>query len=186
MKETNLCSIWGGAVNSLQLRHNGCDSVSNNQPHDCLLFRLFKWRSKKTSKLRVTASLAFVRGIHRSPANSPHKWPVTRKMFPFDDVIVCNAFVFIACPDFSDFSWNVEFQNWHNSKIKTGSLQAYSQFFQCSLNRDIGINFWGDLENARFWLICVSLWNITYIHVYRLSMYMHICKNKVMCCVICI
>ena len=33
-------------------------------------------------------SLAFVRGIHRRPANSPHKWPVTRKMFPFDDVIM--------------------------------------------------------------------------------------------------
>ena len=29
-----------------------------------------------------------VRRIHRSPVNSPHKWPVTRKMFPFDDVIM--------------------------------------------------------------------------------------------------
>ena len=35
-----------------------------------------------------SASLAFVRGIHRGPVNSPHKWPVTRKMFPFDDVIM--------------------------------------------------------------------------------------------------
>ena len=34
------------------------------------------------------ASLAFVRGIHRWPVNSPHKWPVTRKMFPFEDVIM--------------------------------------------------------------------------------------------------
>ena len=34
------------------------------------------------------ASLAFVRGIHRWPVNSPHKGPVTRKMFPFDDVIM--------------------------------------------------------------------------------------------------
>ena len=34
------------------------------------------------------ASLAFVRGIPRSPVNSPHKWPVTRKMFPFHDVIM--------------------------------------------------------------------------------------------------
>ena len=33
----------------------------------------------------------FVRGIHRSPVDSPHKWPVTRKMFPLDDVIM--AFV---------------------------------------------------------------------------------------------
>ena len=34
------------------------------------------------------ASLAFVRGIHRGPVNSPHKWPVTQKMFPFDDFIM--------------------------------------------------------------------------------------------------
>ena len=39
-------------------------------------------------KHQSSASLAFVRGIHRGPMNSPHKWPVTRKMFPFDDVIM--------------------------------------------------------------------------------------------------
>ena len=40
-------------------------------------------------KHQSSASLAFVRGIHWSPVNSPHKWPVTRNMFPFDDVIMC-------------------------------------------------------------------------------------------------
>ena len=35
-----------------------------------------------------SASLAFVRGIHRWPVNSPHQGPVTRKMFPLDDVIM--------------------------------------------------------------------------------------------------
>ena len=39
-------------------------------------------------KHESSASLAFVWGIHRPPGNSPHKWPVTRKMFPFDDVIM--------------------------------------------------------------------------------------------------
>ena len=39
-------------------------------------------------KHQSSASLAFVRRIHRSPVNSPHKWPVTRKMFPFHDVIM--------------------------------------------------------------------------------------------------
>ena len=39
-------------------------------------------------KHQSSASLAFVQGIHRGPVNSPHKWPVTRKMFPFDDVIM--------------------------------------------------------------------------------------------------
>ena len=39
-------------------------------------------------KHQSSASLAFVRGNHRGPVNSPHKWPVTRKIFPFDDVII--------------------------------------------------------------------------------------------------
>ena len=70
----------------LQWRHNGRDGVSNHQRHDCLLNRLFRRRSKKTSKLRITGLC--VRGIHRSPVNSPHKGPVTRRMFPFEDVIM--------------------------------------------------------------------------------------------------
>ena len=39
-------------------------------------------------KHQSSASLAFVRGYHRWPVNSPLKGPVTRKMFPFDDVIM--------------------------------------------------------------------------------------------------
>ena len=39
-------------------------------------------------KHQSSASLAFVREIHLWPVNSPHKWPVTWKMFPFDDVIM--------------------------------------------------------------------------------------------------
>ena len=42
-------------------------------------------------KHQSSASRAFVRGIHRWPVNSPHKWPVARKMFPFDDVIMWNS-----------------------------------------------------------------------------------------------
>ena len=65
--------------------HNGHDGFSNHQPYHCLLNCLFSRRSKKT---QISASLAFVWGIQRRPVNSPHKWPVTRKMFPFDDVIM--------------------------------------------------------------------------------------------------
>ena len=53
--------------------------------HYCLLNRLFRRRSKKTSKLCVTGLCV---GNSPGPVNSPHKWPVTRKMFPFDDVIM--------------------------------------------------------------------------------------------------
>ena len=46
------------------------------------------YSSADQRKHQSSASLAFVRGLHRRPVNSPHKWPVTRKMFPFDDVII--------------------------------------------------------------------------------------------------
>ena len=65
---------------SLQWRHNGRDDVSNHQPHHA-----------DERKHQSSASLAFVRRIHRWPVNSPHIWPVTRKMFPFDDVIISHA-----------------------------------------------------------------------------------------------
>ena len=44
--------------NALQWRHNGRDGLSNHQPHDCLLNRLFRRRSKKTPTLRVTGLCA--------------------------------------------------------------------------------------------------------------------------------
>ena len=84
-KNTRLCwkeihdgGVWGARF-TLRWRHNGHGGVSNHQPHDCLPNRLFGGRSKKTSKLRA---------IHWGPVNSPHKWPATRKMFPFADVIM--------------------------------------------------------------------------------------------------
>ena len=49
-------------------------------------------------KHQSSASLAFVREIDRGPMNSPHKWPVTRKMFPFDDVIMNSNQVDCAAP----------------------------------------------------------------------------------------
>ena len=57
---------------SLEWRHNGRDGVSNHQPHDCLLNRLFRRRTKKTSQIRVTG---LGRRIHQWPVNSPHKGP---------------------------------------------------------------------------------------------------------------
>ena len=72
-------------VMTLLWRHTGRTGVSNHQSHDCLLKCSFRRRSKKTSKLHATGLCV---GIHRWPVNSPHKWPVTRKMFPFDDVIM--------------------------------------------------------------------------------------------------
>ena len=80
-----LLMTLGVADAALHWRHNDHDGVSNHQPHGCLLNRLFRRRSKKQSKLRVTDLCA---GNSPGPVNSPHKGPVTRKMFPFDDVIM--------------------------------------------------------------------------------------------------
>ena len=65
---------------SLQWRHNGHNGVSNHRRLDCLLNCLFRRRSKKTSKLRVTGLCE-----RNWSVNSPHKGPVTPKMFPFHD-----------------------------------------------------------------------------------------------------
>ena len=83
---------WAGANNHvrqasrqalvpLAWRHHGRDGVLNHQPQDCLLIRLFRCRSKETSKL------PFVRGIHLWHVNSSHKAPVTRKMLPVDVIM---------------------------------------------------------------------------------------------------
>ena len=55
-------------------------------------------------KHQSSASMAFVMGIHRPPVNFPHKGPVTRKMFPFDDIIVSWR-VDPSCAHNSDVTW---------------------------------------------------------------------------------
>ena len=80
VRDKSMSSNYPYSSESLLWRHNGQDGVSNHQHHHCLLNRLFRCRSKKTSNSRVTGLCA---GI--SPVT---KWPVTRKMFPFDDVIM--------------------------------------------------------------------------------------------------
>ena len=83
-----------GKLKTLQWRHNDHGGVSNHQPHGCSLNRLFRHRSKKTPKLRITGLCA---GNSPGPVNSPHKGPVTRKMFPFDDVIMNTPY--LALPE---------------------------------------------------------------------------------------
>ena len=69
---------------SLQWRHNGNDGVSNHS----LTFTYLTVYLGADKKHERSASLALVPGIHRWPVNSPHKRPVTRKIFPFDDAIM--------------------------------------------------------------------------------------------------
>ena len=78
----SICSMyvcWHLLACTLHWRQNDHGGVSNQQPHGCVLNRLFRRKSKKTPKLRVTVLCV---------GNSPHKGPVTRKMVQFDDVIM--------------------------------------------------------------------------------------------------
>ena len=120
-------------LTSLQWRHNGRDGVSNHQRLDCLLNRFYRRRSKKTSKLRD-----FERGIHRGPVNSPHKWSVMRKMFPFDDVILLSfglgSYV-VSCHEVIKFitSWQLTTfdprpkDNMMTSSFKISHITRWSQ-----------------------------------------------------------
>ena len=53
------------------------------------------YSGKDERKHQSSASLAFVWEIHRWPVNSPRKGPVTRKMSPFDDVIMIGSGIFV-------------------------------------------------------------------------------------------
>ena len=71
------------------------------------------------SKHQSSASLAFVWEIHRGPVNFPHKWPVTRKMFPFDDVIMDNSCI-LKC----EMKLRIHSQTWkmQPSKFENGKV----------------------------------------------------------------
>ena len=88
MQVSAVCSTRYYSMLPLQWCHNERDSVSNHQPHDCLLKTFIQAQIKdKTSKLRVTGlGAGNLPGTGEFPAQM--KWPVTRKMFPFDDVIM--------------------------------------------------------------------------------------------------
>ena len=90
-------------------------------------------------KHQSSASLAFVRGIHRGPVNSAHKWPVTRKMFPFDDVIMVMSII----ANFWCWGWLLMADTLFRSVISSHSTHC-KQFFVFQLPVPSGC--WETLE----------------------------------------
>ena len=93
-------------------------------------------------KHQSSASLAFVRGIHRGPVNSPHKWPVTRKMFPFDDVIIqekistngiCTMLTTSVRPQYESWQQHV-MQQVEINEHQWAQIDLMKQWF-CPMNR---------------------------------------------------
>ena len=76
---------WALTITTLHWCHNERDGVSNHRCVDGFLNHLFRCRSKKTSKLTVTG---LCEGNPLVTSAFPHKGPVTRKMFPFDVIMV--------------------------------------------------------------------------------------------------
>ena len=86
-------SLWWDKFNVLILAHY-CDDIMGTMASQITsLTNVYStvYSDADQRKHQSSASLAFVWGIHRGPVNSPHKWSVTRKMFPFDDVIMRNG-----------------------------------------------------------------------------------------------
>ena len=78
-------SFRSGWPHSLRRRHNERNGVSNHQPHHCLLFPSF---IQPQIKENMKSLRQWPLWGDRWPVNSRHKGPVTRKIFPFDDVIM--------------------------------------------------------------------------------------------------
>ena len=73
-----------------------------------------------------SASLALVRGIHRWAVNSPHKGPVTRKMFPFDDVFMMLIVLFNWMQLQSKYNYFV----WNGSICKCQKVSKHNMTFK--------------------------------------------------------
>ena len=105
-------------------------------------------------KHQSSASLAFVRGIHRWPVNSPHKGPVTRKMFPFDNVIMLSKLLdHTQRITFANFGETNQIDSLRTDKCNTAACLFYETYFYKSRGRKVKLLCpWGGLVTVT-WLI---------------------------------
>ena len=121
-------------------------------------------------KHQSSASLAFVRGIHRGPVNSQHKWPVTQKMFPFYDVIMTYPAKEVIC------SWGAGvFARTlpHQVRCCSSPISSVQLMTKATIN-DKSLCFWGTRQPRK------SGWSIV-----NISRSVHArcfaCKKKMFC-----
>ena len=120
-------------------------------------------------KHQSSASLAFVRGIHRGTANCPHKRPVTWKMFPFDDVIMTLARLDIPTAIARGFLKQNAFKY---VTLITGFFGIYnivsSNVYCVILMPKLYtiLSFWGywyEWFNEAYWSLLTPGWHLTHI-----------------------
>ena len=134
---------YGIQLSTLQWRHNEHVGVSNHQPHDCLLNRLFKVHVEENIKAPRRWPLCGEFTGHRW---IPHKGPVTRKMFPFDDVIMDPClFTFCVCNVKRVWKCKSNFAVYEDVKIyfirETG-LGSYHEELKCKFLVVIKLVLW--------------------------------------------
>ena len=96
-------------------------------------------------KYKSSPSLAFVQGSHRGPVNSPHKWSVTQKMSPFDDVIMYSSIITTAsvrgqCWYSMRFTRDLPLLSRREFTVFTGRLRRFA-FMESHLPMDIFFQF---------------------------------------------
>ena len=145
---------------SILCRHNGCDGVSNHQPRHCLLNHLFRRRSKKQQS---SASLAFMRGIHRWTMNSPHKWPVAQKMIPFNDVIMSST-------DDGHHTLLCVRTSWSIVVVPRRQISEHSKFQKLCTLLVLSRGYWYRWYFSKFYQVLDNRihrhWTIIYIYIY--------------------
>ena len=126
-----IMSVMGSQITSLTIVYSTVYSGADQRKH------------------QSSASLSFVWGIHRGLVNSPHKGPVVRKMFPFDDVIML-----FSSWDLKEFRW---VQNQFSSNLYLGGLilkETVSLFTFCTyiINPSLVLQF-------KIWTNATDLWH---------------------------
>ena len=126
LKHPNVCAItldpphrqtYGGAVSWQHYDDVRMGAIVSQITSLTIVYSIV-YSDADQRKHQSSASLAFVRVIHRGPVNFPHKWPVTRKMFPLDDVIMATAWLPKFLPS-----------NGHNCFLACYSIWADSEWF---------------------------------------------------------
>ena len=93
-------------------------------------------------KHQSSASLAFVWGIHRGPVNSPRKWPVTRQIFSFDDVIIDDTWILNLWFEWTPVSTPLDQHDINTLRPKQYGFHFADDIFKCIfLNQNVLISF---------------------------------------------
>ena len=107
-------------------------------------------------KHQTSASLTFVRGIHRRPMISPHKWPVTRKMFPFDEIIMLTY-------------WTIHWKPQYIKKACIVITSANNNSLQIGQREQLTLMAWHQSNSGASLNSLHSTYNIIFIHAFKVT-----------------